>query len=192
MSYIPFDPTGSRDTGTAGRASESGCAASGTPARRGLARLLVLVGLFFVGGLGAASAAAELRPFDGDTFVRLQAERAGRAFLVSLWSLECPPCRAELALLGELKRTDPEFPLVLIATDPLTQSDEAEAVLAHYRLAAIESWIFADAFAERLRHSIDPAWYGELPRSYFYAADGTVSAHSGVLTAEIIAARLSR
>jgi iron complex outermembrane receptor protein len=37
---------------------------------------------------------------------------------------------------------------------------------------------------ERLRFSIDPTWHGELPRSYFYAADDSFKAHSGILTEE--------
>jgi len=35
---------------------------------------------------------------------------------------------------------------------------------------------------DKLRFYIDPGWYGELPRSYFYDAAQQRSGHSGALT----------
>jgi thiol-disulfide isomerase/thioredoxin len=150
------------------------------------ARWLLAVGVCAVLLLAAPVRADEIRPLGADTFAHLKAQFAGRSFLVSLWSLDCPPCRQELVMLGELKRENPDFPLLLIATDPIEKRAEALAVLGQFGLDQIESWMFADAFTERLRFSIDPAWYGELPRSYFYAADQSMSAHSGILTRAMI------
>jgi hypothetical protein len=61
--------------------------------------------------------------------------------------------------------------LVLIATDNITSAREVYATLSKHGLGDVESWIFADPNAQRLRYEIDPRWYGELPRSYFYAAE---------------------
>ncbi|MGE4630656.1 MAG: hypothetical protein AAEC86_09460 [Pseudohongiellaceae bacterium] len=46
--------------------------------------------------------------------------------------------------------------------------------------------MFADNFAERLRFSIDPNWYGELPRSYFFDAKHNMSSHSGIMTKALL------
>ena len=41
--------------------------------------------------------------------------------------------------------------------------------------------MFAEAVPERLRYAIDPAWGGELPRSYLFDAAHRRQAHSGLL-----------
>jgi len=105
---------------------------------------------------------------------------------VSLWSVDCAPCRIELDMLGELKASQPDFPLVIISTDQIEEREESLYVLEDYGLENLATWMFADSFVERLRYSIDPAWYGELPRSYFYDADHQAEAHSGVLTQEML------
>lgn len=125
-----------------------------------------------------------IQPFNTTTFAELKEELAGKPFVVSLWSVDCLPCRVELDMLGKLKADNPDFPLVLISTDPIDEREEAVYILEEYGLEAIESWMFADAFIERLRFSIDPGWYGELPRSYFYNATHGSVAHSGILTRE--------
>lgn len=59
------------------------------------------------------------------------------------------------------------------------------AVLEDYGLGDYGlSWQFAGNFPEKLRHAVDPGWFGELPRSYFH--DGAVESRglSGRLTRE--------
>jgi thiol-disulfide isomerase/thioredoxin len=110
--------------------------------------------------------AAELKPFVAGSMAQIQAERSGKPHVVSLWSLTCPPCHEELALLGEFRRAHPKLQLVLIATDSPQDAPALREVLRRHGLETADNWVFADAFVERLRHEIDPAWYGELPRSY--------------------------
>lgn len=112
-----------------------------------------------------------LQPFKVESLQMIEQSHAGQAFFIVLWALDCPPCRKELELLGRLKRQHEDLPLVLISTDPIELGDEVLAVLDKYSLANADNWIFADSYTERLRHAIDPQWYGELPRSYFYNRD---------------------
>jgi hypothetical protein len=126
----------------------------------------------------------KLHAFGISSFAELKTELSGQPFVLSLWSVDCLPCRVELEMLGELKKQDPSFPLVLISTDSIEKREEAIYILEEYALDGIDSWMFADAFVERLRFSIDPGWYGELPRSYFYDKDHSFIAHSGILTRE--------
>jgi len=131
--------------------------------------------------------ADNIQDFGPQTFAQLKSQYEGKPFVLSLWSVDCAPCRVELDMLGKLKQADPAFPLVVISTDSIEKREEAVDILQGYALDGVPTWMFADTFVERLRFSIDPAWYGELPRSYFFAPDHSFTAHSGILTAEKLA-----
>lgn len=153
--------------------------------RRVAAAALVLL-------LALPAAAAELRPFEADSRAAIAAVRAGRPHVVAVWSVHCLPCVAELPMWRRMVETH-GLDLVLIATDPL--EDEAARIawlLRRHGLDSVEIWAFADPFVERLRHAIDPAWRGELPRSYFVAADGTTETISGAVDAAKLRAWLDR
>jgi thiol-disulfide isomerase/thioredoxin len=131
--------------------------------------------------------ADNIQDFGPQTFAQLKSQFAGKPFVVSLWSIDCAPCRVELDMLGKLKQDDASFPLVVISTDSIENREEAVDILQGHGLDGVATWMFADTFVERLRFSIDPMWYGELPRSYFFAPDHSFTAHSGILTAEKLA-----
>ena len=129
-------------------------------------------------------ARAELQDFDQHTLPAIEKDLAGEPFLLLLWSVHCAPCIAELKALSDVINDPALPPVVMVATDPAGMAEEVDLVLADHGLDAVAGWRFADPLPERLRYVIDPDWYGELPRSYFYAADGTREAHSGRLTRE--------
>lgn len=143
----------------------------GRTARRWIA-LAILV--------GTLAQAAAMTPFDEGSFVQIEQANKGKPMLVAIWSLDCPPCMKELELLGRLKEKYPGFNLVLISTDGIEATEEAEALLNAFGLPLGDSWIFASEQIERLRFSIDPQWYGELPRSYLYDK-GERAGHSGLI-----------
>lgn len=155
---------------------------------------LILKALVMVGVLHAAVPATlaqqsddRLQPFETDTFQVLKDRFQDRPFLVSLWSISCAPCLVELEMLGQLLEEQPDFPLVLISTDPIGQQrEDAAYLLEDYGLDHTTSWMFADTFVERLRFSIDPGWYGELPRTYLYDGNGDFRVHSGILPREMV------
>lgn len=144
-------------------------------------RLLLCACLAF----GTASATAgELRPFAGDSLSAIQQQFAGRPFILTLWSLSCHHCVKELQTLGRLARTARTLPLVIVSTDTPAEAPEIRAALKRFGLDRLDTWVFADAVPERLRHAIDPAWRGELPRSYLFDAAHRRQAHSGMLDEE--------
>lgn len=142
--------------------------------------LLALVALLLALNLAAAGA-AELRPFEGDSLAAIKQKFAGRAFILTLWSTSCTHCVKELRLLGKLRRRDRGLPLVVVATDTPDDADDILAALKRFGLDGANNWVFADPVPERLRHAIDPAWRGELPRSYLFDADHRRETHSGLL-----------
>jgi len=134
----------------------------------------------------AEPAVDNFKAFSAQSMQVIKTDYEGREFLLGLWSVDCPPCLVELALMGELLQLNPDFPLVLISTDPIEQRQYAAEFLEDFNLEKIESWMFADRFVERLRFSIDPNWYGELPRSYFFTSNHDVRSHSGIMTRELL------
>lgn len=132
--------------------------------------------------LGAACAlAGELRPFAADSLPAIQKQFAGRPFILTLWSLTCHHCVKELQMLGRLARSERSLPLVIVSTDTPAEAREIQAALKRFGLERFDTWVFDDTVPERLRYSIDPAWRGELPRSYLFDAAHRREAHTGLL-----------
>lgn len=138
--------------------------------------LLVVTAMF----AGSATAAG-IGAFGPDSLKQIERDHAGRHFLLVLWSVECQPCRRELALLGHLYADRPAGDLVLVATDNIESRDLIIEILAQYHLGGVPAWAFAGQAEERLRYRIDPDWAGEMPRSYFYAPDSSRKGVSGRL-----------
>lgn len=137
----------------------------------------------------APLSAQELQRFLPGSYQAIVDARGARPFVLALWSVDCPPCYAELKMLGELQRSQP-FDLVLVSTDAPGTATEASRVLGRFGLDANEAWIFAAPTA-RLRFEIDRSWYGELPRSYLFM-DGQREAVTGALEAATLRACLER
>lgn len=130
----------------------------------------------------ACSSAAQIaKHFVSGSFEEIVSARVGKPFIISLWSLDCTYCRDDMVLFGKLSKKYHDLDLVLIATDTLAQEQEIARTLQKYPLKKAESWVFADSFVERLRYEVDTQWYGELPRTYFYDAQGHATALSGKL-----------
>lgn len=146
--------------------------------------LLHLIGLLLACTAFAAMAGGELKTFEADSLAEITRERAEQPFILMLWSLDCPSCMKELAALSVSIKQHPDLKLVMISTDDQSMADDVAALLTKFGLGSVELWIFGGADAQRLRHAIDPTWYGELPRSYFYDAAHQRRSHVGVLKAE--------
>lgn len=149
-------------------------------------KILVLIAGLFMPLI--ASAGNMLIPFKTDSYNKLLMNN-DEAFLMVMWSLDCPPCIKELNMLGLLYKKNPNLNLVLVSTDSVSRSSEISGFLKESGLSNLNSWIFSDESGQKLRYSIDPRWYGELPRSYFHNDEGkSRRSVSGLLeTDEILA-----
>lgn len=142
-------------------------------------RLIVLLAILLLSPPGLAK---EPAAFGVDSLSAIKAQYAGRPFILSLWSVNwCGHCITELTMLGKLAKTENNLPLVLVATDTPDFSNAIQSTLQRLGLADMDSWVFDDDIPERLRHVIDPAWRGELPRSYLYDARHRRETVTGVL-----------
>ena len=169
-------------------------AARVTPARR--IGQSIRLGALIVGAYAATSLAAEpeaLRAFTAATPAALERIHAGRPYVLVLWSSTCAPCRDELPRWAERQRAHPQVPIEIVSIDDIEESAAAQRLLDSAGLLAGRRgrfgstpgtpWIFADHYVERLRHAIDPAWHGEVPRTYFFDARHRPTAASGTLDA---------
>ena len=117
------------------------------------------------------------------SYAEIVKQYEGQAFIIALWSLDCPSCFEELAMLSKAYRQRP-FNLVLISIDGIESKQEVETVLKKYQLDKVDNWLFAEYADAALRYEIDPLWYGELPRSYFFDKTHQREGVSGVLKKE--------
>jgi hypothetical protein len=137
---------------------------------------------------GTACAAGKVRAFEADSLPAIVASHAGTPFVLVVWALDCDYCQPSFKALAEAQRRG-KLAVVTIATD---RAGDAQAVsLIEKKIEgtglAAQAWAFGDAPEERLRYAIDPKWRGEMPRSYWFDSTGNRVAHSGVITADIVA-----
>jgi thiol-disulfide isomerase/thioredoxin len=143
---------------------------------RQLALMVLLVVLSAVGSRGVM--AADFQPWRADSRSTLEQQFARKPFILALWSLDCAYCAEELRMLGAWVKQHPQVALVTVNTD-IGQATDAATFMDALALPAHARWQFAGNDADRLRYQLDPAWYGELPRTYFYDTRHQVQAISG-------------
>ena len=145
-------------------------------------RVLLFLALAFA---AMHASAAGYRPFDAGSLERIKKAHAGKPFVLAFWSVTCEPCREEMPVWKAMRAKHSRIPIVLVAADSPSPSASREIArfLAQHDPGPVERWAFADDFVERVRHSVDPKWRGELPRTYFFDADHRPLAHSGVISA---------
>jgi len=112
-----------------------------------------------------------LQVFDKNTYQAILKNENQQAFLLVLWSLDCPPCMEELSVLAEIHQQYPDKKLILLSVDAESQHDDIRQVVNKFGLATLPQWVFGNDAPQYLRYSIDPMWYGELPRSYFHTTE---------------------
>lgn len=129
--------------------------------------------------LPMARAEQRLSPFDAASPAALRQTYAGRPFVLVFWSVNCAPCLVEMAQWRTYRKQFPGIPIIQIATEPLDESAAIINVLDRYDAGTTGHLAFADDYAEKIRHAVDPAWRGETPRVYFFDRDHKRIARSG-------------
>jgi thiol-disulfide isomerase/thioredoxin len=136
--------------------------------------------------------AANLKPFVPDSYPQLLASKSGQPFMLVIWSITCSSCLKDMALLDKMHKAYPKFDIVMLAADDNTAHERIQQILAKNNLTSLENWVFADDNAQKLRYEIDPKWYGELPRTYFFDKSHAREGISGVLSQPDYESRFKR
>ena len=133
--------------------------------------------------LASGVRAESTQSFSSGSLEQIVSSREAHPFIIIFWSLDCHSCLSELDFLSKQLNLHPEMDLVMVSTDAFDRQDAVEMMLAKHHLdTRIESWIFSKTSVQKLRYEIDPGWYGELPRSYFYDAEHQRKSLSGIVT----------
>ncbi len=128
---------------------------------------------------------AEQQPFSQTTFEQLKIQHQGKKWLMVLWSVDCPACFKELALIKSFEQEN--LNLVIVNADDSDEvTNERHKVVQQYQLDRYQNYFFADNTGDQMRYVIDPSWYGELPRSYFVDETGKFFGKSGLIAPEHI------
>lgn len=136
---------------------------------------------FSVGLLVSHAALAEVQPFVVGSYQKLLEQQAGKAFVLAIWSVDCPSCIKDMAVLREFHAQYPQLPLLLLSTDEPAARPQVEKLLRDQQLEGLPNWQFADEDAQKLRYEIDPSWFGELPKTYFFNQEHLRVGKSGAL-----------
>lgn len=133
-----------------------------------------------LGTANAADPANRVAVFDSANAARIAASQQGKPFVLVVWSLDCVYCKRNFDALGKLRAKHPELRVVTLSTDSVESLPQVRQVLDRVRLAR-NAWVFGHEPQERLRYAVNPDWMGEMPRTYFYRADGQRQGVSGVI-----------
>ena len=133
--------------------------------------------------------APTLKPFNTGSYQQIVNEQAGKPFMLAIWSITCPSCIKDMAVLNELHKAHPDLKIIMLSTDDISETASAQEILVKNQLTDIEHWIYAEENTQKLQYEIDPKWYGELPRTYFFDKAGQRDGVSGALSKEDYEAR---
>lgn len=129
-----------------------------------LAILLVVALLAF----GTQASDQRIQPFHKESIQQILDNHQSQPLMIVFWSIECSSCLKELRLIGEFLISNPDMMIVFVSTDTDVDFQQIAEVMVKRGLPLNNAWAFAESNAQALRYTVDPKWYGELPRTYFY------------------------
>jgi thiol-disulfide isomerase/thioredoxin len=130
------------------------------------------------------SAQAAPAAFTSGSYQQILAANADRPFMLVIWSINCPSCLKDMELLSKIHKDRPDLKMIMLAADEQGATEQIQQILEKNQLTGIENWAYADENTEKLQYEIDPKWYGELPRTYFFDKAHQRTGVSGVLSKE--------
>ena len=128
------------------------------------------------------SFAYDFMPFDMNTRQVIEKRYIDQPLIISFWSIDCPYCLDDLKKLGKALSKNTNVKLITVCVDGKESAKKAERILSQANLPKHEQYQYAEVDEDRLRYNIDPSWYGELPRTYFYDAAHQVTPLSGKIS----------
>jgi thiol-disulfide isomerase/thioredoxin len=134
----------------------------------------------------------QIKSFVPGSYQQILAANANKPLMLAIWSVDCPSCLKDMAILQQLQAKHPALKIVMLATDDAEALPEIKRIIDSNKLGGLENWAFASDNPEKLRYEIDPAWYGELPRTYFFDAGHQRVGKSGAMSLEEFEAQFSK
>jgi len=137
--------------------------------------------------IGTSTSFAESIAFDKAQLAQVKTQNMGQQWLMLLWSVDCPPCFKELAIIQKLQQKHHDLAVVIINTDANDEiNGERKDIIEKFELNDFSNFHFVDGEGDQSRFFIDPNWYGELPRSYFVESNGKFHGKSGLVNKSLL------
>lgn len=133
-----------------------------------------------------------VKTFDSGSYQQILAENAEKPFVLAIWSIDCPSCLKDMDVIYTIHEKHPELKVVMLSTDEPEASAEVEDILTKHKLTNLDNWMFGNDDAQKMRYEIDPRWYGELPRTYFFTSSHSRVGVSGALKIEEFESQLAK
>jgi thiol-disulfide isomerase/thioredoxin len=152
-------------------------------------KLKILLFLLFFSNF---SFAYEFMPFEINTRNVIEKKYLNQPLIISFWSIDCPYCIDDLKKLGKALSKNKNVKLITVCVDGKESAKKAERILNLAHLPKHEQYQYAEVDEDKLRYSIDPTWYGELPRTYFYDKAHQVTPLSGKISNSFLDAWLNK
>lgn len=135
-----------------------------------------------------AGTADTIQSFGPQTFRQIVAKAGNKPLVVLVWSLDCAYCIPSFQALAAAQAKH-GIEVATVMTDPVDDAQARQEAAGKLTAGGLkgQAWGFGPWPEAQLRYSIDPAWRGELPRSYWFVNDRPVGRYSGTITAEVIA-----
>ncbi|MCX7066771.1 MAG: hypothetical protein NTW85_03600 [Methylococcales bacterium] len=152
---------------------------------------LLFIGLIFLAQTAKAESPT-LKPFITGSYQQLLSNNSGKPFMLAIWSITCPSCIKDMTVLNAVHKAHPEINIIMLSTDDIAETIEAQKILTSNQLTDVEQWIYGEENSQKLQFEIDPTWYGELPRTYFFDKTHQREGVSGVLSKEDYEARITK
>ncbi len=138
------------------------------------------------------SFAYEFMPFEINTRNVIEKKYLNQPLIISFWSIDCPYCIDDLKKLGKALSKNKNVKLITVCVDGKESAKKAERILNLAHLPEHERYQYAEVDEDKLRYSIDPTWYGELPRTYFYDTAHQVTPLGGKISNSFLDAWLNK
>jgi len=122
--------------------------------------------------------------FVSGSYQQILADNAKQPFMLVVWSVNCSSCLKDMTLLSSIHKSRPELKMIMLAADEPSATEQIQPILEKHQLSEIENWVYAEDNTQKLQFEIDPKWYGELPRTYFFDKTHQRTGVSGVLSKE--------
>ena len=126
----------------------------------------------------------KLNQFQSGSYQQILNNNKQQPFILAVWSVTCSSCLKEMEQLNNIHINYPNLEIIMLSVNDLSEKNTVGKILQEHGISDLESWIFADANAQKLSYEIDPGWYGELPRTYFFNSSHERAGISGTQTKE--------
>jgi thiol-disulfide isomerase/thioredoxin len=148
---------------------------------------LVCLLMFVTGITGAAT--APLKPYQAGDWSSLIKTRNGAPMAIHFWGVTCPACVKEMPQWGAFIKRNLNAKIIFIQVDDVSP-EMMQKMLNKAGLEKANNYYLASSFDERLRHEIDPQWYGETPTTIFIDKNGKYSRKTGLINFQELANKL--